>query len=96
VRDTVGPSSESLSERTPLIKAGVRFDQRRTAKDVASMGLGGMVEVGLPQVIAHEISRSIFRFRRQGCLEIVGPAGFNSMTALVQAMTEQLGSMERM
>jgi putative membrane protein len=61
---------------------------------------------------AHEMSRSIFRFRRMGCLEAVGPAvrpdqpcyrgpytdrqGMNAMQALVTSMTDQLGSMERM
>ena len=91
-------SATSLTERTPLIKAGVKPDIRRTLRDVeaSTVGFGRMVEVGLPLVIAHEISRSIFRFRKQGNLEVIGPAGFNAMTSLVQAMTDQLGSMERM
>jgi putative membrane protein len=93
-------SSTSLNERTPLLKAGVRTDTRRTVEDVGSktseVAFGRMVEVGLPLVVAHEISRSIFRFRKMGNLETIGPAGFNSMNGLVQAMTDQLGSMERM
>ncbi|KAF9230783.1 Bestrophin, RFP-TM, chloride channel-domain-containing protein [Melanogaster broomeanus] len=34
------------------------------------------------QLIAHEISNSIFRFKREGLLETVGPAGTNAMSAL--------------
>ncbi|RXK40064.1 hypothetical protein M231_02704 [Tremella mesenterica] len=88
------------NERTPLIKPGVKPDIRRKseATDVkkrAEAGLGRMVELGLPLIIAHEISRTIFRFRRMGCLEAVGPAGMNAMQGLVQGMTDQLGSMER-
>ncbi|RSH87989.1 uncharacterized protein EHS24_000512 [Apiotrichum porosum] len=97
-------TTSTVNERTPLIKSGVRQDIRRTAEDVdaaaaaassADSVLGRMVEVGLPLVIAHEISRGLFRFRRQGNLEDVGPAGFNAMQGIVQAMIDQLGSMER-
>jgi hypothetical protein len=87
-----------VGERTPLIKIGVKPDIRRTAEDVersrtavkqVEVGLGKMVELGLPLIMydeyisgyglelmnsSHEISRSIFRFRRMGCLEAVGPA----------------------
>jgi putative membrane protein len=124
----------NLGERTPLIKPGVKPDIRRTAEDVersitavkqVEVGLGKMVELGLPLIMSvcrftlkgeqlifssHEISRSIFRFRRMGCLEAVGPAvgdysrilfmpnvqGVNAMQALVTSMTDQLGAMERM
>ncbi|TXT16028.1 hypothetical protein VHUM_00531 [Vanrija humicola] len=91
-------STTTLNERTPLIKPGVRPDIRRTNDDVdrqSVAGLGRLVEVGLPLIIAHEISRGLFRFRRQGCLEAIGPAGFNAMQGFVQSMTNQLGSMER-
>lgn len=72
----------SVSERTPLIKSGVRTDNRRTHEEVETQSstlesahrLGRMIEVGLPLVIAHEISRSLFRFRRNGNLEDIGPA----------------------
>ncbi|KAL1413181.1 hypothetical protein Q8F55_000931 [Vanrija albida] len=95
---TSSRSTTTLNERTPLIKSGVRPDIRRTNDDVdrqSVAGLGRLVEVGLPLIIAHEISRGLFRFRRQGCLEEIGPAGFNGMQAFVQSMTNQLGSMER-
>ncbi|WVQ96476.1 hypothetical protein IAU59_003581 [Kwoniella sp. CBS 9459] len=86
------------TERTPLIKKGVKPDRLTLATVVAQraeVGLGRMVELGLPLMIAHEISRTIFRFRRMGCLEAVGPAGMNALQASVTAMTEQLGAMER-
>ncbi|WVQ73276.1 hypothetical protein IAR50_002844 [Cryptococcus sp. DSM 104548] len=86
-----------LDERTPLIKPGVKPDPATTlgVQKRAEMGLGRMVELGLPLIIAHDISRSIFKFRRMGCLEAVGPAGMNALQASVSNMTDQLGSMER-
>jgi hypothetical protein len=45
--------------------------------------------------IAHEIARSLYKLRRLGCLEAVGPAGYNAMQTLIQNMTDQLGNMER-
>lgn len=94
-----------VGERTPLIKSGVKPDIRRTAEDVersitavkqVEIGLGKMVELGLPLIMSvlllrsitisliissHEISRSIFKFRRMGCLEAVGPAVSNHLRA---------------
>lgn len=76
-------TSSTVNERTPLIKSGVRADTRRRGTDPAGEAaaraaadgmLGHMVEVGLPLIIAHEISRTLFRFRRGGNLEDVGPA----------------------
>nr|XP_019045471.1 hypothetical protein I302_05861 [Kwoniella bestiolae CBS 10118]OCF24401.1 hypothetical protein I302_05861 [Kwoniella bestiolae CBS 10118] len=90
---STGISAGKLSERTPLIKKGVKPDTGMVAR--AEIGLGRMVELGLPLIIAHEISRSIFRFRKMGCLEAVGPAGMNALQAAVSGMTDQLGSMER-
>ncbi|BEI98861.1 hypothetical protein CcaverHIS631_0311600 [Cutaneotrichosporon cavernicola] len=103
-KSTSSPGS-CPNERTPLIKSGVVSDLRRTHQEVDSQAsslnnatrdkLGSMVEVGLPLIIAHEISRTLFRFRRSGNLESIGPAGFNGMSSSVQSMIDQLGSMER-
>ncbi|GFZ44871.1 hypothetical protein JCM24511_02597 [Saitozyma sp. JCM 24511] len=102
VRDN---GKKRIDERTPLIKPGVKPDVRRTPEDVRAaketikrteIGLGRMIELGLPLVIAHEISRTIFMWSRMGCLEAIGPAGMNAMQGLVQSMTDQLGAMERM
>ncbi|KAI0648207.1 Bestrophin, RFP-TM, chloride channel-domain-containing protein [Trametes meyenii] len=49
----------------------------------------------LPMVIAHELSRSLFRFRRDGYLETVGPAGMNAMNQLIQGMLDMMTCMER-
>jgi putative membrane protein len=49
----------------------------------------------LPLVIAHELARLIFSFRRDGFLETIGPAGANSMSGLVHGMVDQLTAMER-
>ncbi|KAF9246577.1 Bestrophin, RFP-TM, chloride channel-domain-containing protein [Melanogaster broomeanus] len=48
------------------------------------------ISTPLPLVIAHEISNSIFRFKREGLLETVGPAGKE-----VQSMVDQMTCMER-
>ncbi|WRT67923.1 uncharacterized protein IL334_004897 [Kwoniella shivajii] len=96
-RSTIRTAGSARSdERTPLIKKGVRPDPMTTGlMQRAEIGLGRMVDVGLPLIIAHEISRSIFKFRKMGCLEAVGPAGMNALQAAVSGMTDQLGSMER-
>lgn len=49
-----------------------------------------------PLIIAHELSNAIFRFKREGLLETVGPAGMNAMSGLVQSMVDQMTSMERL
>jgi len=37
----------------------------------------------LPLIVAHELSRTIFLFKRDGYLETVGPAGTNAMNVQV-------------
>ncbi|KXN83487.1 hypothetical protein AN958_01332 [Leucoagaricus sp. SymC.cos] len=49
----------------------------------------------LPLIIAHQLSRLVFRFRRDGLLETVGPAGANGLAQLVQSMVDQMTAMER-
>ncbi|KAL9714869.1 hypothetical protein Ac2012v2_001529 [Leucoagaricus gongylophorus] len=49
----------------------------------------------LPLVIAHQLSKLVFRFRRDGFLETVGPAGANAISQLIQSMVDQLTAMER-
>lgn len=49
----------------------------------------------LPLVIAHEISRTLFLFKRDGYLETVGPAGTNAMNGHVQGMVSMMTAMER-
>lgn len=45
--------------------------------------------------IAHEISRILYRFRSLGLLDVIGPAGHNSLQSLLQQMIDLLGAMER-
>jgi putative membrane protein len=71
------------------VKPDIRRTAEDVAKSMqVEVGLGRMVELGLPLIMSvqrlwymvklmnrsHEISRSIFKFRRMGCLEAVGPA----------------------
>ncbi|KAJ8078560.1 hypothetical protein PM082_012843 [Marasmius tenuissimus] len=49
----------------------------------------------LPLLIAHELTRMLFIFRREGLLETVGPAGTNAMNQIIQSMVDQMTSMER-
>ncbi|KAF9227983.1 hypothetical protein BS17DRAFT_414861 [Gyrodon lividus] len=53
------------------------------------------ITIPFPLVIAHEISSTIFKFKREGLLETVGPAGTNAMSGLVQSMVDQMTCMER-
>ncbi|KAJ7090070.1 Bestrophin, RFP-TM, chloride channel-domain-containing protein [Mycena crocata] len=75
------------SSTTPLLSGTHRTVEFHPFADEASMPL--------PLAIAHEITRCIFRLRREGFLETVGPAGTNAMTGLVQSMVDQMTSMER-
>ncbi|KDQ33548.1 hypothetical protein PLEOSDRAFT_1110627 [Pleurotus ostreatus PC15] len=49
----------------------------------------------LPLIISHQLTRTIYEFRRDGFVETIGPAGMNAMNQLIQSMVDQLGSMER-
>ncbi|GBE82603.1 UPF0187-domain-containing protein [Sparassis crispa] len=49
----------------------------------------------LPLVIAHELWRMIFLFKRDGYLETVGPAGTNALNVHVQGMVDMMTAMER-
>ncbi|CAG7846067.1 SubName: Full=Uncharacterized protein {ECO:0000313/EMBL:CCA66866.1} [Serendipita indica DSM 11827] len=51
--------------------------------------------MALPLIISAEIARYLYKFKRLGCLDPVGPAMHNGMQALLQSMVDQLTSMER-
>ncbi|KAJ7172676.1 Bestrophin, RFP-TM, chloride channel-domain-containing protein [Mycena filopes] len=80
-------SKQQVSSTTPLLGGTHRTVEFHPFADEASMPL--------PLAIAHEITRLLFQFRREGFLETVGPAGTNAMTGLVQSMVDQMTSMER-
>ncbi|CAK5279578.1 unnamed protein product [Mycena citricolor] len=60
-------SKQQVGPRTPLLSGTQRTVEFHPYADEASMPL--------PLVIAHEITRKLFQFRREGFLETVGPAG---------------------
>ncbi|KAJ2917587.1 hypothetical protein MD484_g2775, partial [Candolleomyces efflorescens] len=78
----------TLDSSTPLITNSHRaIDFHTYGSEEASMPL--------PLLIAHEMSRMVYHFRRDGCLETVGPAGLNGLSQMVQGLVDQLGVMER-
>ncbi|KAJ7109181.1 Bestrophin, RFP-TM, chloride channel-domain-containing protein [Mycena epipterygia] len=80
-------SKHQINPNTPLLSGTHRTVEFHPFADEASMPL--------PLAIAHELTRYIFQFRREGFLETVGPAGANAMTGLIQSMVDQMTSMER-
>ncbi|KAJ3830040.1 Bestrophin, RFP-TM, chloride channel-domain-containing protein [Lentinula raphanica] len=77
------------SQSTPLLSDAV------THRTVEFRPFADDTSLPLPLIIAHEISRLLFYFRREGMLETVGPAGMNAMNALVQSMVDNMTAMER-
>ncbi|KAN0077339.1 Bestrophin, RFP-TM, chloride channel domain containing protein [Tylopilus felleus] len=86
-KKNTGPQANTPGSTTPLLGDLHHTVEFRPHTDHISMPL--------PLIIAHEISSAIFRFRREGLLETVGPAGANAMSGLVQSMVDQMTSMER-
>jgi len=87
-RVRVKRSKQQLSgPATPLLSGTYRSIEFHPYADEASLPL--------PLVIAHELTRIIFNFRREGFLETVGPAGTNAMSQLIQGMVDQMTAMER-
>ncbi|KDQ59550.1 hypothetical protein JAAARDRAFT_33130 [Jaapia argillacea MUCL 33604] len=80
-------SKGKVGPTTPLLSDSHRTVQFHPYSEPLSLPL--------PLLIAHEISRAIFMFKRDGLLETVGPAGTNAMNVLVQGMVDQMTAMER-
>ncbi|KAJ2933949.1 hypothetical protein H1R20_g3109, partial [Candolleomyces eurysporus] len=78
----------NLESSTPLLTSSHR------AIDFHTYG-SEELSMPLPLIIAHEMSRMVYQFRRDGCLETVGPAGLNGLSQMVQGLVDQLGVMER-
>ncbi|KAF5330581.1 hypothetical protein D9619_005909 [Psilocybe cf. subviscida] len=76
-----------VSQSTPLLHESHRAIDFHHFTDDASLPL--------PLIIAHELSRNVYGFRRDGFLETVGPAGMNGMTQLISGLVDQLTSLER-
>lgn len=77
----------TIDSATPLLLDAHRIVEMPQSYEDAS--------IPLPLIIAHEMTRAIYGFRRDGCLETIGPAGMNAITQMVQQLVDQLGIMER-
>ncbi|KAJ7273517.1 Bestrophin, RFP-TM, chloride channel-domain-containing protein [Mycena haematopus] len=84
-------SKPQVTSTTPLLSR----TSGTTHRTVEFHPFADEASMPLPLAIAHEITRSLFNFRREGFMETLGPAGANAMTALVQSMVDQMTSMER-
>jgi len=87
IKDVGTSQTTFVNQRTPLLK-----DQHHT---VHFHSYSAASSLSLPLIIAHELTRAIHRFRLDGCLDTVGPAGTNAINTLVQGMVVQLAKMER-
>ncbi|KAF9036757.1 Bestrophin, RFP-TM, chloride channel-domain-containing protein [Panaeolus papilionaceus] len=87
-RIRVKRSKQQLQDSTtPLLS-----DSHRT---IDFQSFSDDISLPLPLLISHELSRTIFGFRRDGFLETVGPAGLNGITQMISGLVEQLTAMER-
>ncbi|KAI0060827.1 UPF0187-domain-containing protein [Artomyces pyxidatus] len=71
--------------KTPLLGSEYRVDFNPYTE----------ASIPLPLIMAHELTRMLFAFRRDGLLETVGPAGVNAMNQGVSSLVEQLTAVER-
>ncbi|KAG8993736.1 hypothetical protein FRB94_006375 [Tulasnella sp. JGI-2019a] len=75
------------SQTTPLIgddHTTVEFRARETSPSLP-----------LPLIIAHELTRIIYKFRRRGYIDVIGPSGFNTMNTCVTVLVDQFTALER-
>ncbi|KAG9018882.1 hypothetical protein FRB90_008647 [Tulasnella sp. 427] len=72
------------NERTPLVG-------QHTAVSMPSAS----AYLPLPLVLAHEITKTIYDFKKKGYIEVGGPAGYNTMNTMVNSLVDQLTSLER-
>jgi len=78
-------SDRVVTARSPLIEGHSAIDFQAYNN----------VSIPFPLVIAHELARILFAFRRDGLLETVGPAGVNTMNTSVSGLVDQLTNVER-
>lgn len=86
-RSKKGPDGRAPGSSTPLLGQSYQTIEFHPYAD--------RLTTPLPLIIAHQLSSSIFMFKREGLLETVGPAGTNAMNTLVLSMVDQMTSMER-
>ncbi|KAF9475056.1 hypothetical protein BDN70DRAFT_936181 [Pholiota conissans] len=76
-----------VDHSTPLLQGTYRSIEFHPFADEASLPL--------PLIIAHELGCAIHKFRRDGFLETVGPAGLNGLTQIISGLVDQLTALER-
>jgi len=88
---------------TKRVRVKRSLDKIQTARSPLVAGQHSSVDfkpyteasIPFPLVIAHELARMLFAFRRDGLLETVGPAGVNTMNMTVSGLVDQLTNVER-
>lgn len=87
-----GQSKPRFNIRKPTASTPLLTDSQRTVEYHAYHERKHMP---LPLIIAHEVSRALYRFKRFSCLDVVGYAMHNGMHTILQSMVDQLTAMER-
>ncbi|EJU05769.1 hypothetical protein DACRYDRAFT_46145, partial [Dacryopinax primogenitus] len=89
--DSTITAGKAVSQETPLM---VDVDVERQDEVEIQIDEHQFIP-NMPLAIAHELTRMIWKFKRAGMLDTVGPAGTNAMTASIQGMVDMLTAMER-
>ncbi|KZO95161.1 UPF0187-domain-containing protein [Calocera viscosa TUFC12733] len=82
-------ATRAINQETPLL-----VDVERQEEVEIHIDHHPMIQ-NMPLTIAHELTRMIWKFKRAGMLDTVGPAGTNAMTGSIQIMVDMLTAMER-
>ncbi|KAI0262953.1 Bestrophin, RFP-TM, chloride channel-domain-containing protein [Gloeopeniophorella convolvens] len=103
VKGLAGEGASPVRSATKRVRVKRSNDKIQTAKSPLLGGAHTAVDfnpyteasIPLPLVIAHELTRMLFGFRRDGLLETVGPAGANALNTTVSSLVDQLTNVER-
>jgi len=100
-----GGSADGSSPRVATKRVRVKrsLDKVPTSRTPLAEGAHSTIDfeaytdasIPFPLIIAHELTRMLFAFRRDGLLETVGPAGVNAMNTTLSGLVEQLTNVER-
>ncbi|KAG8848867.1 hypothetical protein FRB96_000999 [Tulasnella sp. 330] len=84
---TEGHEEIEPSATTPLLGDDHTTVEFRSHETPASLPL--------PLIIATEVSRILYKFRRRGYIDAIGPSGFTTMSNCVTGLVDQFTSLER-
>jgi putative membrane protein len=93
-----GPHSSDATKRIRVKRSKQQISDQSTPLLAENVEIHHQTSEGslpLPLIIAHELHRFIFHFRRDGFLETVGPAGLNGLNLLISGLVDQFTAMER-